>query len=69
MKYKDLLLIKQQENRKWTCISKIQVYNIFRDKYCKPLKSKTYFYLKDEPKKKRMHFCKKIMNIELDGKK
>ena len=50
-------------------ITKRQVNNILREKYGKPLKIKKVFYLNEESKKKRMDFCKKIVEMELDGKK
>ena len=50
-------------------ISKRQVNNILKEKYGKPLKIKKVFYLNEDSKKKRMEFCKKIVVMEIDGKK
>ena len=57
------------KNGKLLSISKRQVNNILREKYGKPLKIKKVFYLNEESKRKRMEFCQKIIDMEIDGKK
>ena len=56
------------KNGKILSISKRQVNNILKEKYGKPLKIKKVFYLNEDSKKKRMEFCKKIVEMEIDGK-
>ena len=50
-------------------IGKRQVNNILKQKFGKPLKIKPVFYLNEDSKKKRFDFCKKIVDMEIDGKK
>ena len=50
-------------------IGKRQVNNILKQKFGKPLKIKPVFYLNEDSKKKRLAFCKKIIEMEIDGKK
>ena len=57
------------KNGKLLSISKSQVNNILKEKYGKPLKIKKVFYLNEDSKKKRLEFCKKIIDSEIDGKK
>ena len=57
------------KNGKLLSISKRQVNNILKEKYGKPLKIKKVFYLNEDSKKKRLEFCKKIIDSEIDGKK
>ena len=57
------------KNGKLSSISKRQVNNILREKYGKPLKIKKVFYLNEESKRKRMEFCQKIIDMEIDVKK
>ena len=59
----------RNKNGKLLSISKRQVNNILKEKYGKPLKIKKVFYLNEDSKKKRMEFCKKIVEMEIDGKK
>ena len=57
------------KNGKLLSITKRQVNNILKEKYGKPLKIKKVFYLNEDSKKKRLEFCQKIVNMEIDGKK
>jgi len=57
------------KNGKILSITKRQVNNILREKYGKPLKIKKVFYLNEDSKRKRMEFCRKIVEMEIDGKK
>ena len=41
---------------------------ILREKYGKPLKVRKVFYLNEDAKKKRLDFCKNIIQIGLEGK-
>ena len=41
---------------------------ILREKYGKPLKVRKVFYLNEDAKKKRLDFCKNIIQINLEGK-
>ena len=50
-------------------IGKRQVNNILKEKYGKPLKIKKVFNLNKDSKKKRLEFCKKIVEMEINGKK
>ena len=50
-------------------IGKRQINNILKQKFGKPLKIKPIFYLNEDSKKKRLAFCKKIIEMEIDGKK
>ena len=45
-----------------------QVNRILKEKYGKPLKIKKVFYLSEEAIVKRLEFCKKIINMNLEGK-
>ena len=49
-------------------ITKSQVNRILREKYGKPLKIKKVFYLNEEAMGKRLEFCKKIIDMNLEGK-
>ena len=49
-------------------ITKSQVNRILKEKYGKPLKIKKVFYLSEEAMEKRLEFCKKIINMNLEGK-
>ena len=44
------------------------INNILRENYEKPLKIQKVFYLNEESKRKRIEFCQKILDTELDGK-
>ena len=57
------------KNGKLLNITKRQVNNILKEKYGKPLKIKKVFYLNEDSKKKRLEFCKKIVEMEIDWKK
>ena len=56
------------KNGKILSITKSQVNRILRAKYGKPLKVRKVFYLDEEAKKKRLDFCKNIIQIGLEGK-
>ena len=56
------------KNGKPVSISKSQVNRILREKFGKPLKVKKVFYLNDDSKTKRIEFCKKIIEQNLEGK-
>ena len=56
------------KNWKILSITKSQVNRILRAKYGKPLKVRKVFYLNEEAKKKRLDFCKNIIQIGLEGK-
>ena len=45
-----------------------QVNRILKEKYGKPLKIKKVFYLSEEALEKILEFCKKIINMNLEGK-
>ena len=56
------------KNGKVLSITKSQVNRILKEKYGKPLKIKKVFYLSEEAMEKRLEFCKKIINMNLEGK-
>ena len=56
------------KNGKILSITKSQVNRILRAKYGKPLKVRKVFNLDEEAKKKRLDFCKNIIQIGLEGK-
>ena len=62
---KDNILDKNGEN---LSITKSQVNRILREKYGKPLKVRKVFYLNENAKKKRLDFCKNIIQMNLEGK-
>ena len=41
---------------------------ILREKYGKPLKVRKVFYLNEDARKKRLDFCKNIIQMNLEGK-
>ena len=49
-------------------ITKSQVNRILKEKYGKPLKIKKVFYLDEDAMEKRLNFCKKIIDMNLEGK-
>ena len=49
-------------------ITKSQVNRILKEKYGKPLKIKKVFYLDEDTMEKRLKFCKKIIDMNLEGK-
>ena len=49
-------------------ITKSQVNRILKEKYGKPLKIKKVFYLDEDAMEKRLKFCKKIIDMNLEGK-
>ena len=49
-------------------ITKSQVNRILKEKYGKPLKIKKVFYLDEDAMDKRLKFCKKIIDMNLEGK-
>ena len=56
------------KNGKILSITKSQVNRILRAKFEKPLKVRKVFYLNEEAKKKRVEFCQKIIQMNLEGK-
>ena len=58
----------KDKNGNFLTITKSQVNRILRDKYGKPLKVRKVFYLNEEAKKNRLEFCKKIVQMGLEGK-
>ena len=56
------------KNWKILSITKSQVNRILREKFGKPLKVRKVFYLNEEAKKKRVEFCQKIIQMDLEGK-
>ena len=56
------------KNGKILSITKSQVNRILREKYGKPLKVRKVFYLNEDAKKKRLDFCKNIIQMNLEGK-
>ena len=62
---KDNILDKNGKN---LSITKSQVNRILREKYGKPLKVRKVFYLNEDAKKKRLDFCKNIIQMNLEGK-
>ena len=56
------------KNGKLITITKSQVNRILKKKYGKPLKVRKVFYLNEESKKKRLEFCQKIVQNDLEGK-
>ena len=56
------------KNWKILSITKSQVNRIVREKFGKPLKVRKVFYLNEEAKKKRVEFCQKIIQMDLEGK-
>ena len=56
------------KNGKILSITKSQVNRILRAKYGKPLKVRKVFYLNEEAKKKRLEFCQKIIQMNIEGK-
>ena len=57
------------KNGKLLSISKRQVNDILKEKYGKLLKIKKVFHSNEDSKRKRMEFCQKIIDMEIDGKK
>ena len=51
------------KNGKLLTITKSQVNRILKDKYGKPIKVRKVFYLNETAKKKRLEFCKKIVQM------
>ena len=49
-------------------ITKSPFNRILREKYGKPIKIKKVFYLNEEAMEKRLEFCKKMINMNLEGK-
>ena len=49
-------------------ISHSQVNRIFKKKYGTPVNVKSVFYLNEKNKKQRLEFCKKILDLGLEGK-
>ena len=56
------------KNGKNLSITKSQVNRILREKYGKPLKVRKVFYLNEDARKKRLDFCKNIIQMNLQGK-
>ena len=56
------------KNGKNLSITKSQVNRILREKYGKPLKIRNVFYLNEDARKKRLDFCKNIIQMNLEGK-
>ena len=56
------------KNGKLLTITKSQVNRILKDKYGKPIKVRKVFYLNETAKKKRLEFCKKIVQMGIKGK-
>ena len=56
------------KNGKNLSITKSQVNRILREKYGKPLKVRKVFYLNEDARKKRLDFCKNIIQMNLEGK-
>jgi len=49
-------------------ITRRQVNNILKEKYGSPVNIRTVFFLNEETKKKRVEFCKKVLEMGLEGK-
>ena len=57
-----------EKNGKLLTITKSQVNRILKYKYGKPLRVRKVFYLDETSKKKRLEFCKKIVQMGIEGK-
>ena len=70
IKINEKLKINNELNKKVNLltISNRQVNNIFKEKYGKPLEIKKVFYLDEVTMEKRLEFCTKIIDMNLEGK-